>query len=119
MPRGYFCFCGAETRENRQRACCCFVCFCLQLEETQTKRHDQLVEQYNELLQEIQDLKPKVLLRGLFFAAVVSLYLSETKPRPSLLCAGLRAAAAAGAAAASDFSPTRSQISADVNSGML
>lgn len=38
------------------------VCFCLQLEETQTKRHDQLVEQYNELLQEIQDLKPKVLL---------------------------------------------------------
>lgn len=33
---------------------------CLQLEETQTKRHDQLVEQYNELLQEIQDLKPKV-----------------------------------------------------------
>lgn len=33
---------------------------CLQLEETQAKRHDQLVEQYNELLQEIQDLKPKV-----------------------------------------------------------
>ncbi|XP_075899111.1 1-phosphatidylinositol 4,5-bisphosphate phosphodiesterase beta-1 isoform X1 [Nelusetta ayraudi] len=30
------------------------------LEETQTKRHDQLVEQYNELLQEIQDLKPKL-----------------------------------------------------------
>uniref|UniRef100_A0A3Q3WJ44 Phosphoinositide phospholipase C n=1 Tax=Mola mola TaxID=94237 RepID=A0A3Q3WJ44_MOLML len=30
------------------------------LEDTQTKRHDQLVEQYNELLQEIQDLKPKV-----------------------------------------------------------
>uniref|UniRef100_A0A7N6FIM9 1-phosphatidylinositol 4,5-bisphosphate phosphodiesterase n=1 Tax=Anabas testudineus TaxID=64144 RepID=A0A7N6FIM9_ANATE len=33
---------------------------CLQLEETQTKRHDQLVEQHNELLQEIQDQKPKV-----------------------------------------------------------
>ncbi|KAA8583494.1 hypothetical protein FQN60_014702 [Etheostoma spectabile] len=32
------------------------------LEETQTKRHDQLVEQHTELLQEIQDLKPKVLL---------------------------------------------------------
>lgn len=32
----------------------------LQLEETQAKRHDQLVEQYNDLLQEIQDLKPKV-----------------------------------------------------------
>ncbi|TWW78428.1 1-phosphatidylinositol 4,5-bisphosphate phosphodiesterase beta-1 isoform X1 [Takifugu flavidus] len=30
------------------------------LEETQAKRHDQLVEQYNELLQEIQDLKPKL-----------------------------------------------------------
>ncbi|XP_069000289.1 1-phosphatidylinositol 4,5-bisphosphate phosphodiesterase beta-1-like [Embiotoca jacksoni] len=30
------------------------------LEETQTKRHDQLVEQHNELLQEIQDLKPKL-----------------------------------------------------------
>lgn len=33
---------------------------CLQLEETQAKRHDQLVEQHNELLQEIQDQKPKV-----------------------------------------------------------
>ncbi|XP_033991736.1 1-phosphatidylinositol 4,5-bisphosphate phosphodiesterase beta-1-like [Trematomus bernacchii] len=30
------------------------------LEETQTKRHDQLVEQHTELLQEIQDLKPKL-----------------------------------------------------------
>ncbi|KAL6102199.1 plcb1 [Pungitius sinensis] len=30
------------------------------LEETQTKRHDQLVEQHNELLQEIQDQKPKL-----------------------------------------------------------
>uniref|UniRef100_A0AAQ4PES5 1-phosphatidylinositol 4,5-bisphosphate phosphodiesterase n=1 Tax=Gasterosteus aculeatus aculeatus TaxID=481459 RepID=A0AAQ4PES5_GASAC len=30
------------------------------LEETQTKRHDQLVEQHTELLQEIQDQKPKV-----------------------------------------------------------
>uniref|UniRef100_A0A8C5GVZ6 Phosphoinositide phospholipase C n=1 Tax=Gouania willdenowi TaxID=441366 RepID=A0A8C5GVZ6_GOUWI len=30
------------------------------LEETQAKRHDQLVEQHNELLQEIQDLKPKL-----------------------------------------------------------
>uniref|UniRef100_A0AAQ6A9A4 1-phosphatidylinositol 4,5-bisphosphate phosphodiesterase n=1 Tax=Amphiprion ocellaris TaxID=80972 RepID=A0AAQ6A9A4_AMPOC len=30
------------------------------LEETQTKRHEQLVEQHNELLQEIQDQKPKV-----------------------------------------------------------
>ncbi|XP_070696727.1 1-phosphatidylinositol 4,5-bisphosphate phosphodiesterase beta-1 [Pempheris klunzingeri] len=30
------------------------------LEETQTKRHDQLVEQHNELLQVIQDLKPKL-----------------------------------------------------------
>ncbi|XP_068183152.1 1-phosphatidylinositol 4,5-bisphosphate phosphodiesterase beta-1 [Antennarius striatus] len=30
------------------------------LEETQAKRHDQLVEQYNELLQEIQDQKPKL-----------------------------------------------------------
>ncbi|MEQ2230892.1 hypothetical protein ILYODFUR_033898, partial [Ilyodon furcidens] len=29
------------------------------LEETQTKRHDQLVEQHNDLLQEIQDQKPK------------------------------------------------------------
>ncbi|KAM9365696.1 1-phosphatidylinositol 4,5-bisphosphate phosphodiesterase beta-1-like [Pholidichthys leucotaenia] len=30
------------------------------LEETQTKRHDQLVEQHNDLLQEIQDQKPKL-----------------------------------------------------------
>ncbi|XP_077961046.1 1-phosphatidylinositol 4,5-bisphosphate phosphodiesterase beta-1 isoform X4 [Gasterosteus aculeatus] len=30
------------------------------LEETQTKRHDQLVEQHTELLQEIQDQKPKL-----------------------------------------------------------
>ncbi|AWP14592.1 hypothetical protein SMAX5B_008584 [Scophthalmus maximus] len=30
------------------------------LEETQTKRHDQLVEQHNELLQEVQELKPKL-----------------------------------------------------------
>ncbi|KAM7385261.1 hypothetical protein PAMP_001350 [Pampus punctatissimus] len=30
------------------------------LEETQAKRHDQLVEQHNELLQEIQDQKPKL-----------------------------------------------------------
>ncbi|XP_068597811.1 1-phosphatidylinositol 4,5-bisphosphate phosphodiesterase beta-1-like [Brachionichthys hirsutus] len=30
------------------------------LEETQAKRHDQLAEQYNELLQEIQDQKPKL-----------------------------------------------------------
>ncbi|XP_020511009.1 1-phosphatidylinositol 4,5-bisphosphate phosphodiesterase beta-1 [Labrus bergylta] len=30
------------------------------LEETQAKRHDQLVEQQNELLQQIQDLKPKL-----------------------------------------------------------
>ncbi|XP_053730934.1 1-phosphatidylinositol 4,5-bisphosphate phosphodiesterase beta-1-like isoform X2 [Synchiropus splendidus] len=30
------------------------------LEETQAKRHDQLVEQHNDLLQEIQDLKPKL-----------------------------------------------------------
>ncbi|KAK9541234.1 hypothetical protein VZT92_001295 [Zoarces viviparus] len=30
------------------------------LEETQTKRHDQLVEQHNEMLQEIQDQKPKL-----------------------------------------------------------
>uniref|UniRef100_A0A3B5MBW5 Phosphoinositide phospholipase C n=1 Tax=Xiphophorus couchianus TaxID=32473 RepID=A0A3B5MBW5_9TELE len=30
------------------------------LEETQTKRQDQLVEQHNDLLQEIQDQKPKV-----------------------------------------------------------
>ncbi|XP_023249264.1 1-phosphatidylinositol 4,5-bisphosphate phosphodiesterase beta-1-like [Seriola lalandi dorsalis] len=30
------------------------------LEETQTKRHDQLVEQHNGLLQEIQDQKPKL-----------------------------------------------------------
>uniref|UniRef100_A0A8P4KQH1 Phosphoinositide phospholipase C n=1 Tax=Dicentrarchus labrax TaxID=13489 RepID=A0A8P4KQH1_DICLA len=30
------------------------------LEETQAKRHDQLVEQHNDLLQEIQDQKPKV-----------------------------------------------------------
>ncbi|XP_029926697.1 1-phosphatidylinositol 4,5-bisphosphate phosphodiesterase beta-1 [Myripristis murdjan] len=30
------------------------------LEETQTKRHDQLVEQHNELLQEILDQKPKL-----------------------------------------------------------
>ncbi|XP_074503475.1 1-phosphatidylinositol 4,5-bisphosphate phosphodiesterase beta-1-like [Sebastes fasciatus] len=30
------------------------------LEETQTKRHDQLVEQHNELTQEIQDQKPKL-----------------------------------------------------------
>uniref|UniRef100_A0AAQ5YH05 Phosphoinositide phospholipase C n=1 Tax=Amphiprion ocellaris TaxID=80972 RepID=A0AAQ5YH05_AMPOC len=36
------------------------LCFYLQLEETQTKRHEQLVEQHNELLQEIQDQKPKV-----------------------------------------------------------
>lgn len=44
------------------------VCLWLQLEETQTKRHDQLVEQYNELLQEIQDLKPKVFFRGLLLS---------------------------------------------------
>ncbi|XP_034538204.1 LOW QUALITY PROTEIN: 1-phosphatidylinositol 4,5-bisphosphate phosphodiesterase beta-1-like [Notolabrus celidotus] len=30
------------------------------LEETQVKRHDQLVEQQNELLQQIQDMKPKL-----------------------------------------------------------
>ncbi|XP_053189668.1 1-phosphatidylinositol 4,5-bisphosphate phosphodiesterase beta-1-like [Scomber japonicus] len=30
------------------------------LEETQAKRHDQLVEQHNQLLQEIQDQKPKL-----------------------------------------------------------
>ncbi|XP_074531383.1 1-phosphatidylinositol 4,5-bisphosphate phosphodiesterase beta-1-like [Halichoeres trimaculatus] len=30
------------------------------MEETQAKRHDQLVEQQNELLQQIQDLKPKL-----------------------------------------------------------
>lgn len=30
------------------------------LEETQAKRHDQLVDQYNELLQEIQDQKPRL-----------------------------------------------------------
>ncbi|KAG7511683.1 1-phosphatidylinositol 4,5-bisphosphate phosphodiesterase beta-1-like [Solea senegalensis] len=30
------------------------------LEETQVKRHDQLVEQHNKLLQEIQDQKPKL-----------------------------------------------------------
>ncbi|CAN9500212.1 unnamed protein product [Ophioblennius macclurei] len=30
------------------------------LEETQTKRHDQLVETHNKLLQEVQDLKPKL-----------------------------------------------------------
>uniref|UniRef100_A0AAX7SMB1 Phosphoinositide phospholipase C n=1 Tax=Astatotilapia calliptera TaxID=8154 RepID=A0AAX7SMB1_ASTCA len=31
-----------------------------QLEETQAKRHEQLVEQHNDLLQEIQDQKPKL-----------------------------------------------------------
>uniref|UniRef100_A0A668U322 1-phosphatidylinositol 4,5-bisphosphate phosphodiesterase n=1 Tax=Oreochromis aureus TaxID=47969 RepID=A0A668U322_OREAU len=38
------------------------VCLCVypQLEETQAKRHEQLVEQHNDLLQEIQDQKPKV-----------------------------------------------------------
>lgn len=55
---GCFWLWGAEILVAQ---CVLLVCFCLQLEETQTKRHDQLVEQYNELLQEIQDLKPKVL----------------------------------------------------------
>lgn len=44
------------------------LCLCLQLEETQTKRHDQLVEQHNELLQEIQDQKPKVKKKKCLFS---------------------------------------------------
>lgn len=95
------------------------VRFCLQLEETQTKRHDQLVEQYNQLLQEIQDLKPKVLLIDPLFVAVVELCVRETNPGLSLRADSRSVRSCDLLAAATDFSPTRSQISTDVNSGRL
>lgn len=79
--------------------------FCVQLEETQTKRHDQLVEQHNELLQEIQDQKPKVasaspLLHICFYF--------KLKGSQQFL-----------AAAAFSSSPTRLRVAADVSMSHL
>lgn len=90
----------------------------MQLEETQTKRHDQLVEHYNELLQEIQDLKPKVpSSRCASFLVPPQRNKPQTSLRTSQRIARrlFRAEPRAAAAAVCDFSPTQFQISADVN----
>uniref|UniRef100_A0A3Q0QNY0 Phosphoinositide phospholipase C n=1 Tax=Amphilophus citrinellus TaxID=61819 RepID=A0A3Q0QNY0_AMPCI len=49
----------AKTKEKHLAEDVCLSVY-PQLEETQAKRHEQLVEQHNDLLQEIQDQKPKV-----------------------------------------------------------